>query len=142
MISLVIFWAGVSLVVYTYALFPVLILVRGRLLERPFVTSNHTPSVSVVVAAYNEEAHIGKRIENLLGQDYPLDRVQILIASDGSSDRTEAIAPKRSSAVTRIARWGALSTIFTANSYQVSKETCTLLKINDFRVLVPILHDT
>jgi cellulose synthase/poly-beta-1,6-N-acetylglucosamine synthase-like glycosyltransferase len=91
MIPLIIFWAGVSLIIYTYALFPVLILVRGHLLARPFVKSNHTPSVSVVIAAYNEEAHIGKRIENLLSQDYPLDRVQILIASDGSSDRTEAI---------------------------------------------------
>ncbi len=91
MISLVIFWLGVGLVIYTYALFPVLILIRGCLLKRPFVKSDHTPSISVVIAAYNEEAHIGKRIENLLGQDYPLDRVQILIASDGSSDRTEEI---------------------------------------------------
>jgi cellulose synthase/poly-beta-1,6-N-acetylglucosamine synthase-like glycosyltransferase len=91
MINLAIFWAGIGLIVYTYAVFPLLILIRGRLLERPVVKSDHTPSLSVIIAAYNEEVHIGNRIENLLGQDYPLDRVQILIASDGSSDRTEEI---------------------------------------------------
>lgn len=91
MTYLAIFWAGVILVIYTYAFFPMLILLRGRLLERPFAKSDHTPSVSVIIAAYNEEAHIGNRIENLLGQDYPRDRIQILVASDGSSDRTEEI---------------------------------------------------
>jgi cellulose synthase/poly-beta-1,6-N-acetylglucosamine synthase-like glycosyltransferase len=90
-ISLAIFWAAVGLLLYTYVFFPALVVVRGRLFEHSFEKSDHTPPVSVVIAAHNEEAHIGNRIENLLGQDYPLARVQILIASDGSSDRTDAI---------------------------------------------------
>jgi cellulose synthase/poly-beta-1,6-N-acetylglucosamine synthase-like glycosyltransferase len=90
-ISLAIFWAAVGLLLYTHALFPALIVVRGRLFERPFEKSDHRPSISVVIAAHNEEAHIGNRIENLLGQDYPRDRVQILVAPDGASDRTDAI---------------------------------------------------
>ena len=92
MIPLAIFWAAVGLILYTYVFFPALVVARGRLFERPFEKSDHTPSVSVVIAAHNEEAHIGSRIENLLGQDYPLDRVEILVASDGSGDRTDAIA--------------------------------------------------
>ena len=91
MIPLAIFWTAVGLVLYTYAVFPALVLIRGRLFERSFEKSDHTPSVSVLIAAYNEEAHIGQRIENLLGQDYPQDRLQILIASDGSTDHTEEI---------------------------------------------------
>ena len=91
MIALSVFWGAVGLVIYTYVLFPVLVLLRGRLFPRPFQQEDHTPLISVVIAAHNEEAHIRARIENLLGQAYPLDRVQILIASDGSEDRTDAI---------------------------------------------------
>jgi len=94
MLSLSIFWLAVALILYTYALFPLLVLVRGSLFARPVRTSpsqDPLPTVSVVIAAYNEEGHIGARIENLLGQEYPADSLRILIASDGSSDRTDEI---------------------------------------------------
>jgi cellulose synthase/poly-beta-1,6-N-acetylglucosamine synthase-like glycosyltransferase len=50
-----------------------------------------TPLVSVVVAAHDEEAVIGRRLDNLLGLDYPPDRLEVLVASDASTDGTEAI---------------------------------------------------
>jgi cellulose synthase/poly-beta-1,6-N-acetylglucosamine synthase-like glycosyltransferase len=50
------------------------------------------PTVAVIVTAYNEEASIAKRIENLLELDYPRDKLQIVVTSDASSDRTEEIA--------------------------------------------------
>ncbi|MDM8544138.1 glycosyltransferase family 2 protein [Desulfococcaceae bacterium HSG9] len=49
------------------------------------------PPVSVVIAARNEETHIGARIENLLSQDYPSTMMEIIIVSDGSSDNTDTI---------------------------------------------------
>ena len=49
------------------------------------------PEVSIVISAHNEESVIGRRIENLLDLDYPPDRLQILIGSDGSTDRTGEI---------------------------------------------------
>src|SRR5262245_48685077 len=49
------------------------------------------PDVSIVIAAHNEEQVIGRRIENLLTLDYPPERLQILIGSDGSTDRTSEI---------------------------------------------------
>ncbi|HYR19221.1 MAG TPA: glycosyltransferase family 2 protein, partial [Myxococcales bacterium] len=49
------------------------------------------PSVSVLIAAYNEQGCIGRRIENLLAQDYPADKLEILVGSDGSTDETDAI---------------------------------------------------
>ena len=50
-----------------------------------------TPSVTVVVAAWNEEAVIERRLENLLALDYPADRLEIVVASDASTDRTDEL---------------------------------------------------
>ena len=49
------------------------------------------PTVSVVVTAHDEEAVIGQRLDNLLALDYPSDRVDIVVASDGSTDRTDEL---------------------------------------------------
>ena len=87
----VLFWACVGYVLYVYAGFPVLVLLRGRIAQRPYARGGMTPAVSVVIAARNEEASIGRRIENLLSLDYPADRLDVVIASDGSDDGTDEI---------------------------------------------------
>jgi cellulose synthase/poly-beta-1,6-N-acetylglucosamine synthase-like glycosyltransferase len=87
----VLFWACVGYVLYVYALFPVLVLLRGRVARSPYARAAVTPAVSVVIAARNEEASIGRRIDNLLSLDYPQDLLDVVIASDGSEDRTDEI---------------------------------------------------
>jgi cellulose synthase/poly-beta-1,6-N-acetylglucosamine synthase-like glycosyltransferase len=82
-------------VVYTYVGFPLLVLLRARLRPRPHSRADVTPSVSVVIAAHDEEASIGPRVDNLLALDYPPDRIEFVIASDGSTDRTVAAARRR-----------------------------------------------
>ena len=100
----VLFWACAAYVLYVYALFPLLVLVRGRVARRPYRRGSITPSVSVLIAARNEEAAIGGRIENLLGLDYPADRLDVVIASDGSDDRTnEVVSGCESDRVTLLA---------------------------------------
>jgi cellulose synthase/poly-beta-1,6-N-acetylglucosamine synthase-like glycosyltransferase len=89
------FWLATAVVVYTYAAFPLLVLLRARLRPRPHARAEVTPSVSVVIAAHDEEASIGPRVDNLLGLDYPRDRIEFVIASDGSTDRTVAEAGRR-----------------------------------------------
>ena len=86
-----VFWIALVCLVYAYAGFPLLLWLRARLFPRPHREEDGTPSVSVVIAAYNEAAHIAARIENLLSQDYPADRLEIIVASDGSSDDTNQI---------------------------------------------------
>jgi cellulose synthase/poly-beta-1,6-N-acetylglucosamine synthase-like glycosyltransferase len=96
------FWLATAVVVYTYAGFPVLVLLRARLRPRPHARADVTPSVSVVIAAHDEEASIGPRVDNLLGLDYPRDRIEFVIASDGSTDRTVAEARRRDDPRVRI----------------------------------------
>jgi cellulose synthase/poly-beta-1,6-N-acetylglucosamine synthase-like glycosyltransferase len=88
------FWACAGLVLYAYALYPAVIWCASRMFARaprPLAVDGELPRVSLLIAAYNEEAVIAERLENALKADYPPDRFQILVASDGSSDRTPQI---------------------------------------------------
>lgn len=85
------FWGATGTVVYTYVLFPVLLFARAWLRPRPHAHGDGTPSVSIVIAARNEASTIGAKLENLLALDYPRERLEIVIASDGSTDGTEEI---------------------------------------------------
>ena len=88
---------SLGLVFYAYAGYAVLIYIFSRLFGgKPIPAENAgtLPSVRVLVSALNEEDCIGARVENVLSQDYPADRLQVTIASDGSTDRTAAIVQK------------------------------------------------
>jgi len=86
-----IFWGAGATIVATYVAFPLGLLVRGALMRRPVRSAAIEPTVSVIIAARNEEADIGRRLENLAALDYPRDRLEVVIASDGSEDGTAAI---------------------------------------------------
>jgi cellulose synthase/poly-beta-1,6-N-acetylglucosamine synthase-like glycosyltransferase len=91
-VALVLFWLSLGLLVWTHLLYPVAVAVAARLRPRPVRRrSGYTPSVSVIVAAHDEESVIGARLENLLALDYPRDLIEIVVASDASGDRTDAI---------------------------------------------------
>ncbi|KAF1086090.1 Beta-monoglucosyldiacylglycerol synthase [Sporotomaculum syntrophicum] len=86
----VIFFVAVFAPLYTYAIYP---LILKALPARSYVTDNNAvPLVSVLVAAYNEECVIADKIKNMSELDYPAERIEFLIGSDGSSDRTVEIA--------------------------------------------------
>ena len=84
------FWLCATLVVYVYAGYPLLVWALSRVFGRVRTAydTNRWPVVSVVIAAHNEEAMIGERLQNLMALDYPAHKLDILIASDGSTDRT------------------------------------------------------
>ena len=85
------FWLSAGLVLYAYAGFPLLLLVRSRLCRQELRRAEITPLVSFIVVAHNEATVIRQKLENLLALDYPRDRVSVLVASDGSDDDTEAL---------------------------------------------------
>src|SRR5262245_11484242 len=90
-----IFWLSLAAVAYSYLGYPLLIWLLSRLFGRtetaPPGDDAELPSLSLLIAAYNEEAEIDKRIQNALQLDYPSEKIEIVIASDGSSDQTAAI---------------------------------------------------
>ena len=85
------FWSALGVLAYTYLVFPLVVLLRAALRPRPHGTGDITPSVTMVIAARNEAAGIGAKLENLLSLDYPADRLEVVVASDGSGDGTDEI---------------------------------------------------
>lgn len=89
--SLAVLASSAALIVWTYVGFPAVTLVRAAVRPRPHRSGNFEEPVSVVIAAHNEEQHIGRKLESVLAQDYPADRLSIVVAADGCSDATEEV---------------------------------------------------
>ena len=84
-------WSAVAAVVHVYVGYPALLALLARLHRRPVRRREITPSVSLVVAAYQEEQVIQDKLENCLQLDYPRERLEIVVVTDGSSDSTPQI---------------------------------------------------
>jgi len=86
------FWILLGLIAYTYAGYPVLLVLLSRVINRPVRRDpDHRPSVTLLVCAYNEAAIIEEKVRNCLELEYPEGRLEIAVASDGSSDGTAEI---------------------------------------------------
>lgn len=91
MLAELIFFIAVALIAYTWAGYPLLALALSRWLARPVRRAEITPPVSIIIAAYNEERDLAAKLENTLALDYPPEQLEIIVASDCSTDRTDAI---------------------------------------------------
>jgi cellulose synthase/poly-beta-1,6-N-acetylglucosamine synthase-like glycosyltransferase len=83
---------SIGLIVYNLFLYPILLIIITTFYKNKTKTSNFKPKVSLVISAYNEEKDIKEKIENSLALDY--DHLEILIVSDGSTDKTNDICKK------------------------------------------------
>jgi cellulose synthase/poly-beta-1,6-N-acetylglucosamine synthase-like glycosyltransferase len=88
MVALWIFWVSAALVGYVYLGFPAALAAITAVYRRPVAKAPHTPAVSLVVPSYNEESVIEQKLQACLELDYPADKLEIVIASDGSTDAT------------------------------------------------------
>lgn len=84
----ILFWISALLIAYTYLGYPLWLFTQKKISLKPVTKGLYEPTVSVVIAARNEEQAILRRLENLLGQTYPPEKLQIIVVSDGSTDRT------------------------------------------------------
>jgi len=89
--AIIVLFLSVGLIVYAYAGYPLLLAVLARLRPRPVQLSTHTPTLTLLIAAYNEADIIAAKLDNSLALDYPADHLQILVAADGSNDATPDI---------------------------------------------------
>lgn len=96
-----IFWLSLFLVVYTYAIYPLVLYILVKLFNRNRIPQNETtinddelPSLGIIIAAFNEEKDIQARVENIFACDYPQEKIHLYIGSDGSSDNTNDILRK------------------------------------------------
>ena len=91
MVPAVLFWVSLALILYTHLGYPLVLRALVALRRRPTLqpgTWKELPRVSLIVAAYDEETSIAAKVANALALDYPRDRLEIVVASDGSADAT------------------------------------------------------
>ena len=91
MVAEAIFITSVVVLIYTYIGYPALVYLLSLLFGRDVRTANVTPRVSIIIAARNEEHDIAAKLENTLVLEYPNDRLEVIVASDCSTDQTDAI---------------------------------------------------
>lgn len=86
-----VFWSAASLIAYTYVGYVGWLWLRARLWPWPVLCGQQEPYVSIMMVVRNEERWLESKLRNLLELDYPQERCQIVVVSDGSTDRTGAI---------------------------------------------------
>ena len=102
MIARATFWGALGALAWTHVGYPAFMTALARLRPRPVARTDVTPSVVLVVSAHDEEAVIGRRLGNLLELDYPAGLLEIVVASDGSTDRTDRIVKEVASRDPRV----------------------------------------
>lgn len=96
------FWLSIVALVYGYAGFPLLVAVAGRVRARDVKRAPVTPTATLIIAAYNEEEEIARRMDNALAMDYPAAALEIIVVSDGSTDATADIVGEYASRGVRL----------------------------------------
>jgi cellulose synthase/poly-beta-1,6-N-acetylglucosamine synthase-like glycosyltransferase len=91
MVAKVFFWSSLGALAWTQAGYPLAAAALARVRSRSVRKGNAMPSVSLIVAAHDEEDVIERRLENLLELDYPAELLEIVVASDASTDRTDEL---------------------------------------------------
>ena len=92
LVAQIIFWLSIAALVYTYIGYPLVVVLVANIRPRPQRRGSFEPTVSVIITAYNEERDLAAKLENTLALDYPKEKLEVNVASDCSSDRTDEIA--------------------------------------------------
>jgi glycosyltransferase involved in cell wall biosynthesis len=91
----ILFWLSAGGIVYTHAGYPLLLRLIASIStprRAPSPVDPHRPPATLIIAAHNEQDTIEAKLENALALDYPREQLEVIVASDGSSDRTSELA--------------------------------------------------
>jgi cellulose synthase/poly-beta-1,6-N-acetylglucosamine synthase-like glycosyltransferase len=102
MVAKVLFWSSLGALAWTQGGYPLAAAALARVRSRPVRKGNAMPSVSLIVAAHDEEDVIERRLENLLELDYPAELLEIVVASDASTDHTDELVAAIAARETRV----------------------------------------
>lgn len=129
------FWVALATLVYVFAGFPVLLAATARVLDRRTRHRGDTPSLSLIIAAYNEQDVIEARLDNALAADFPPGALEIIVASDGSTDRTRSIVAGYADRGVRLLDLPRRGKIFALND-AVRSATGAILVFSDANTMV------
>jgi cellulose synthase/poly-beta-1,6-N-acetylglucosamine synthase-like glycosyltransferase len=102
--TIFLFWLFTGLVFFAYGGYSMVIFLLARIYRRPLLQNSSEPMVTMLITAYNEAGYIGTKLQQTLQLDYPADKLEVIVASDGSTDDTDSIAQSFSDCGVRLIR--------------------------------------
>ena len=129
-VARVAFWASLAALLYVYVLYPLLLSLLRLVARRRVRTRDFEPRVCLLIAANDEAAVIGAKLDNALALDYPADKLQVVVASDGSVDGTDDIVRRyapRVELISRSPRRGKMAAI----NYGLERISCDVVVFSD-----------
>ena len=133
----VMFWGSLVFISYAYAGYLLALVILSLFRNRTVLVGDIQPRVSFVITAYNEEARIKDKIENTLKQQYPRERLEIVVASDCSSDSTDEIVRSYASSGVRLIRAPERKGKEAAQKLAVSQTSGEVLVFSDVATTLP-----
>jgi cellulose synthase/poly-beta-1,6-N-acetylglucosamine synthase-like glycosyltransferase len=91
-VSIIFFLGSILLIGYVFAGYPLVLDWLARRRARPVQRSAYQPAISMILAVHDGERYLGRKLDSILALNYPREKMEILVVSDGSRDRTESIA--------------------------------------------------
>jgi cellulose synthase/poly-beta-1,6-N-acetylglucosamine synthase-like glycosyltransferase len=122
-----VFWVALAALAWTHAGYPFAAALLARVHWRTVRKRAYEPAVAVIVAAHNEEAVIARRVENLRALDYPREKLELVVSSDASTDRTEELAAAAGARVVRNPRGGKVA----AQDHAVRETAAEIVAFSD-----------
>lgn len=141
----VLFWLSIIMIFYAYFGYPLCLLIisffknsadQGPNNSKLIIKNSEFPTVSFIITAYNEESRIEEKIEGSLAQDYPQDKLEIIIASDCSADRTDEIVQSYADRGVRLVRAPERKGKENAQKHAVEASTGEILVFSDVATIL------
>lgn len=130
-LTIIIYWASFSLLFYSWIGYPFLLWVLSASRKKNHLEMSPLPRVSVIIPAYNAAGKIESKISNTLALDYPHDMLEIIVVSDGSTDRTVELARKYEGDNVLVLELETNQGKSSAQNYAVSKATGEIIAFTD-----------
>lgn len=137
MLTASLFWLAVLFVGYAYAGYPLMLWGLGLVRSQAVRKGPIQPSVAFIITAYNEEKRIREKIENTLAQDYPKERLDIVVASDCSTDKTDDIVRSCQPLGVRLVRLPHKGGKEAAQKFAVESTASDILVFSDVATMLP-----
>jgi glycosyltransferase involved in cell wall biosynthesis len=130
-------WGSIAFILYAYVGYPVMLMALSVVRSRPVQKGNIAPSVSFIITAYNEERRIASKLENSLELDYPRDRLEIIVASDCSTDGMDDMVRAHAASGIRLIRAPERKGKEAAQKLAVSQTSGEILVFSDTATTLP-----
>ena len=137
MIVKIVFWFSIIFIFYTYIGYPLILMILSLFRNRPLKKGDFTPDVTFIITAYNEERRIKEKIENTVKKDYPREKLEIIVASDCSTDKTDDILKSYESYGIRVIRSPERKGKDAAQMLAVKNASGEILVFSDVATILP-----